>query len=86
VTPRCLPADRAPDNRFGTDPPLISMVLPGEGMLDAIGTACMTRAMAQLGDGDPAAAWRVLDILLRLGDKVTDTPGPLVARTVGQSL
>ncbi len=84
--PRCLPADRAPDNRFGTDPLLIQLVLPVEGRLDAIGTALMTRAMAQLGDGDPAAAWRDLDILLRLGDKVTDTPGPLVARTVGQSL
>ena len=42
--------------------------------------------MLRLGEGDTPGAWRDIDTLLRFGDKISDTPGPLVSRLVAMAL
>jgi hypothetical protein len=46
----------------------------------------MARAMLRLADGDTPGAWHDIDTLLRYGDKISDTPGPLVCRMVAMAL
>ena len=84
--PRCLPADAAPTERFRTMPLLICQLLPVEGALDRFSGALLARSMLRLGEGDIPGAWHDLDSLLRYGDKICDTPGPLICRRVATSL
>ena len=84
--PRCLPPDAPPTERFGPIPLLICQMLPVEGALDRFSSAFLARSMLRLGEGDIPGAWRDLDSLLRYGDKICDTPGPLICRRVATSL
>jgi hypothetical protein len=84
--PRCLPPDTPPTERFGPIPLLICQMLPVEGALDRFSSAVLARSMLRLGEGDIPGAWHDLDSLLRYGDKICDTPGPLICRRVATSL
>ena len=84
--PRCLPLDRPPTDRFGTTPLLMSLALPVEGALRSVSSVLLARSMLHLGEGDIPGAWYDIDSLLRYGDKITDTPGPLVCRMVAMAL
>jgi hypothetical protein len=84
--PRCLPADRPPTDRFGPTPALISLEIPVEGAFRSFSKALLARSMLRLGEGDTPGAWHDLDSLLRYGDKIADTPGPLVCRLVAMAL
>jgi hypothetical protein len=84
--PRCLPPDAPPTERFGPIPLLICHMLPVEGALDRFSSALLARSMLRLGEGDIPAAWHDLDSLLSYGDKICDTPGPLICRRVATSL
>jgi len=84
--PRCLPPDAPPTERFGPIPLLICQMLPVEGALDRFSSAVLARSMLRLGEGDIPGAWHDLDSLLRYGDKICDTPGPLICRRVATSL
>ncbi|MEI8369645.1 MAG: hypothetical protein WCJ31_14510 [Planctomycetia bacterium] len=84
--PRCLPPDTPPTERFGPIPLLICQMLPVEGALDRFSSALLARSMLRLGEGDIPGAWHDLDSLLRYGDKICDTPGPLICRRVATSL
>jgi len=84
--PRCLPPDTPPTERFRTMPLLMCQLLPVEGALDRFSTALLARSMLRLGEGDIPGAWHDLDSLLRYGDKIADTPGALVCRTVAMAL
>jgi hypothetical protein len=85
--PRCLPADRPPTDRFGpTHPLLMSLTLPVEGALRTFSNVLLARSMLHLGEGDIPGAWHDIDTLLRYGDKIADTPGPLVSRLVAMAL
>ena len=85
--PRCLPADRPPTDRFGpTHPLLMSLTLPVEGALRSFSNVLLARSMLRLGEGDIPGAWHDIDTLLRYGDKIADTPGPLVSRLVAMAL
>jgi hypothetical protein len=61
-------------------------MLPVEGALDRFSSALLARSMLRLGEGDIPAAWHDLDSLLSYGDKICDTPGPLICRRVATSL
>jgi len=84
--PRCLPADQSPTVRFGPMPALISLEIPVEGAFRSFSKALLARSMLRLGEGDTPGAWHDLDSLLRYGDKIADTPGPLVCRLVAMAL
>ena len=85
--PRCLPADRPPTDRFGpTHPLLMSLTLPVEGALRSFSNVLLARSMLRLGEGDIPGAWHDIDTLLRYGDKIADTPGPLICRMVAMAL
>jgi hypothetical protein len=84
--PRCLPADTPPTERFGAIPTLMSLQLPVEGAFPSVAMALLARAMRRLGEGDTPGAWHDIDTLLRFGDKISDTPGPLVCRRVAMAL
>jgi hypothetical protein len=84
--PRCLPADTPPTERFGAIPALMSLQLPVEGAFPAVAAGLMARAMLRLGEGDSPGAWHDIDTLLRYGDKISDTPDPLVCRMVAMAL
>jgi len=84
--PRCLPPDAPPTERLGPIPLLICQMLPVEGALDRFSSAVLARSMLRLGEGDIPGAWHDLDSLLRYGDKICDTPGPLICRRVATSL
>jgi len=84
--PRCLPADTPPTERFGAIPTLMSLRLPVEGTFPAVSVGLLARAMLRLGEGDTPGAWHDIDTLLRYGDKISDTPGPLMCRVVAMAL
>ena len=85
--PRCVPADRPPTDRFGPTPPLLmSLTLPVEGALRSFSNVLLARSMLRLGEGDIPGAWHDIDTLLRYGDKIADTPGPLICRMVAMAL
>jgi len=85
--PRCLPADRSPTDRFGpTTPLLMSLTLPVEGALRSFSNVLLARSMRRLGEGDIPGAWHDIDTLLRYGDKIADSPGPLICRMVAMTL
>ena len=84
--PRTLPPDTLPTERFGPTPALISLEIPVEGAFRSFSKALLARSMLRLGEGDTPGAWHDLDSLLRYGDKIADTPGPLVCRLVAMAL
>jgi len=84
--PRCLPLGRPPTDRFGSPPLLMSLEIPVEGSLRWFSSALLARSMLRLGEGDITGAWDDIDSLLRYGDKIADTPGPLVCRMVAMAL
>jgi len=84
--PRCLPRDRPPTDRFGSTPLLMSLELPVEGALRSFARVLLARSMLRLGEGDIPGAWHDIDSLLRYGDKIASTPGPLVCRMVAMAL
>ena len=84
--PRTLSPDTLPTDRFGPTPALISLEIPVEGAFRSFSKALLARSMLRLGEGDTPGAWHDLDSLLRYGDKIADTPGPLVCRLVAMAL
>jgi len=85
--PRTLPADRPTTARFRPTPPLLmSLTLPVEGALRSFSKVLLDRSMLRLGEGDSPGAWHDIDTLLHYGDKIADTPGPLISRMVAMDL
>ena len=64
----------------------MSLTLPVEGALRSFSNVLLARSMLRLGEGDIPGAWHDIDTLLRYGDKIADTPGPLICRMVAMAL
>jgi hypothetical protein len=64
----------------------MSLTLPVEGTLRSVSNVVLARSMLRLGEGDIPGAWHDIDTLLRYGDKIADTPGPLICRMVAMAL